>query len=137
MSIRAATIDDLGRVVEMGAKFHAMSESRFGYDEDAASSFAKGLIEGDAGAVFLSDHGVIGGALTPAYCCPAWVFAVELFWWAEKDGLALLRRFEEWAKEMGANEVRMTSLASLPRADAVLRRKGYEQMEISYSKVVT
>lgn len=134
--IRAAGFEDVPQIVSMGEKFHAMSKSPFGYDKSAAADFAVGLIERDNGAVFLSDHGVIGGALSSAYCNPAWVFAVELFWWAERDGLKLLRRFEEWAREMDAQEVRMTSLASLPRADAVLRRKGYDQMEISYSKVI-
>lgn len=134
--IRFATLDDLPDVVEYGRRFHAMSQQPFPYSEEAATGFSAGLIENDAGCVLLSDHGFIGGMLAPAYCAPAWVMAVELFWWAEKDGMRLLRAFESWAVDRGAQEVRMTSLAALPKADAILRRKGFEPAEISYRKVI-
>lgn len=132
--MRKATAADIPRLIEMGRKFHAQSQLPFGFDPVAVENLLTALAIN--GAVIVSDHGAIGGVLNPAYCDPRWIMAVELFWWAEKDGLSLLRAFEEWAAEMGANEVRMTSLASLPRADAILRRKGYAATEISYSKVI-
>lgn len=134
--MRAATAEDIPRLVEMGRKFHAASGMPFDYDGNAIAALLDQLIASDAGTVICSDAGVIGGMLSPAYCDPKWMMAVELFWWAERDGLALLRAFEEWAARVGAQEVRMTSLASLPRADAILRRKGYAPTEISYQKVI-
>jgi GNAT superfamily N-acetyltransferase len=134
--MREATLDDMPRLIAMGRLFHAGSGMPFGYNEEALSHVLAGLIASPTGAVIISDHGVIGGTLAPAYCDPEWQMAVELFWWAERDGMPLLRAFEQWAADMGANEVRMTSLASLPRADALLRRKGYAPSEISYSKVI-
>lgn len=131
-----ATTADIPRLVEMGRKFHAKSGAAFGYDGDAISALLENLIASDAGVVICSDAGVIGGMLSPAYCDPNWKMAVELFWWAERDGLALLRAFEAWAAWVGAQEVRMTSLAALPRADGILKRKGYAPMEISYQKVI-
>lgn len=134
--IRPAALSDIPRLLDWGARFHAMAAPGPGFNSDAVAALLAQLIEADHGAVLMHDHGTIGGVLTPAYCDPAWLMAVEVFWWAERDGLSLLRAFEGWARDSGAQEVRMTSLAALPRADAVLRRKGYAPIEISYSKVI-
>ena len=134
--IRPATIEDIPTLLDFGVKFHAASQMPMRFDRDAMENVFNGMIENGAAALLVSETGVIGGMLSPAYCDPAWVIAVELFWWAERDGLALLHAFEAWAKDAGAHEVRMTSLAALPRADAILKRKGYAPTEISYQKVM-
>ncbi|WP_170545306.1 hypothetical protein [Ruegeria arenilitoris] len=134
--IRPATVDDLPRIVENGAKFHAKSKQPFPYDPIAAGKFARIMIGNDDSQIFISDTGMIGGVLTPSFYAPQWVMAVELFWWAERDGLKLLKKFEEWAEESNATEVRMTSLGALPRADRLLREDSYEVAEISYRKVL-
>jgi GNAT superfamily N-acetyltransferase len=132
--MRRAVADDIPRLVEMGEAFHNAAQMPFEYDPAATAQFLAAVI--DTGVVFVSEYGMIGGTLLPAYTNPDWVLAVELFWWASGGGLALLKEFENWAAEQGANEVRMTSLASLERADALLRRKGYAPAEISYRKVI-
>lgn len=132
--IRAATEVDIPALVTMGAAFHAASSLPFDYDADATAAFLTGIVP--AGGCFISPHGMIGGVLAPAYTQPQWLMAVELFWWAERDGLALLRAFEGWARENGANEVRMTSLHSLARADGLLRAKGFDPVEVSYRKAL-
>lgn len=134
--IRPATQGDIPALLEMGRVFHAESGMAFRFDERAVEDFLGRMIESDGAVVLMTDRGGIGGVLTPAYCDPAWVYAVELFWWARGDGLALLREFERWAQQAGAAEVRMTSLAALPRADRILRRVGYAPAEVSYSKAV-
>lgn len=136
MTIRPARLEDIPAIVAMGAQFHARWGHAMGYDPDAVTALITGLINSDQGAAFLTDSGMIGGALSPAYCDPEWVMAVELFWWAERDGLALLRAFEEWAAASGAKEVRMTTLAALPRAASIMQRRGYVASEISHSKVI-
>lgn len=132
--IRPASLDDIPSLLAMGREFHAASGLPFSFDEAAMGRVLAGLIGSDQAVVLMTDRGVIGGALNPAYCDPSWIMAVELFWWAKGDGLALLRAFEDWAKEAGASEVRMTSIYDLPRADAILRRKGYRPLEISYGR---
>lgn len=116
--------------------FHAASGLPFQFDRQAMGEVLDRLIKADTATVLMTDRGVIGGMLNPAYCAPSWVYAVEMFWWAKGDGLPLLRAFEDWAHHAGASEVRMTSLAALPRADSLLRRVGYSPAEISYSKVI-
>jgi GNAT superfamily N-acetyltransferase len=134
--VRLAAPDDIPALLEMGKQFHAESRMPFAFDLGVMGEVLARLIASDSAVVLMTDRGVIGGMLNAAYCDPAWVYAVEMFWWARGDGMALLKEFEGWAQRAGAKEVRMTSLASLPRADLLLRRFGYTQAEISYSKVI-
>jgi hypothetical protein len=61
----------------------------------------------------------------------------ELAWWAEdRAGLRLLSAFERWAADMGASEVRMTTICGLTAAETILARKGYAPREISHAKVI-
>ena len=135
-AVRPATLDDMPQILVYGAKFYEQSGQPFAFDSKASERFATILIQSSDAQIFISPTGMIGGVLTPAYCSPDWVMAVEMFWWAEKGGLKLLKAFEGWAQDMGANEVRMTSLATLERADGLLRRLSYIPAEISYRKVV-
>jgi len=134
--IRAATPDDIPVLLAMGREFHAASGMAFGFNDAAVAGFLTRMVEAEGAVVLMTDKGAIGGALNAAYCDPSWVYAVELFWWARGDGLALLRAFERWAQQAGASEIRMTSLAALPRADRLLRCVGYVPAEVSYSKAV-
>lgn len=134
--IRPATMDDIPALLEMGKVFHAESGMPFAFNTDVMGGVLARMIETDAAAVLMTDRGVIGGMVQPAYCDPTWLYAVEMFWWARGDGMALLKAFERWAQSAGADEVRMTSLAALPRADRLLRRVGYAPAEVSYSKVI-
>ncbi|ARO14433.1 hypothetical protein BVG79_01087 [Ketogulonicigenium robustum] len=129
-----ATLDDLPTLIQRMGRFHAASGLASRFDPEATGAFLTACVI--QGAVFLTDRGCIGGMLAPHWCDPSHIMAVEMFWHADGDGLALLRDFEAWAKGAGASEVRMTSLASLPRADRLLKAKGYAPCEISYSKVV-
>jgi len=134
--VRPAALGDIPALLEMGKAFHAESGMPFNFDVDAVASVLTNMIGADSAAILMTERGVIGGLLQPAYCDPEWIYAVELFWWARGDGLALLRAFERWAQQAGAREVRMTSLAALPRADRLLRCVGYAPAEVSYSKAV-
>lgn len=132
--IRQARAGDIPQLVEMGRAFQAASGMPFGFNAEVTQRFIAGLVAG--GGVFIGPKGMIGGVLAPAYCDPGWPMAVELAWWAESGGMGLLRAFEQWARDSGAKEVRMTSLARLERAGRLLEIKGYEPVEISYRKVL-
>lgn len=134
--VRLAALADIPTLMAMGRSFHAESGMPFAFNEEVMAQVFARMIEADGATILMTDKGLIGGMLNPAYCDPSWVYAVEMFWWARGDGMALLRAFEGWAAEVGANEIRMTSLANLPRADLLLRRYGYQPAEISYSKGV-
>ena len=132
--IRKATGADVPQLVAWFYDFHRAANARFPFDPEYSAEFMHGLIDG--GVVLTNGRGMIGGMIVPVFCSPAWRQAHELFWWAESGGIGLLRAFEDWAKGEGAQEVRMSSLASLPRAGAILRRKGYAASETNFSKVL-
>lgn len=98
-----------------------------------------GMIDKDGMTVLRSEKGMLAGFLMPAWDAPGWMMAVEFIWWAE-DGqwMPLLRRFEEWAREQGADEVRIASKLQ-PDSERIARvfgRAGYEAREICYRKVI-
>ena len=134
--VRPATLDDIPALLAMGTEFHADARLPCAFNLDAMAAFLQQMIESESAAVLMTDRGVIGGAVHPAYCDPSWIYGVELFWWAKGDGLKLFRAFERWAQQAGAKELRMSSLATLPRADRLLRCVGYAPAETSYSKVI-
>lgn len=129
-----ATLSDLDKVVALGIDFHAASpHSVDPVDTEGWTASAKALIE--AGGVFVSDGGMIGGALAPLYFNPAVVYAYELFWWApDGSGMALQREFRAWAKDSGATGIHWTALAddSLPRIDRIYARSGAVKTEVAY-----
>ena len=120
--------DDL---IDMGRKFHAATGHPSAFSADAFETMLD-QIEAQGG-LFTSARGMIGGVIAPMWCAPDWKAAVELFWWAEDgQGLRLLRRFEQWARDMGAQEIRMTTLAAMPDAERALR--GYQRTETSWTR---
>lgn len=135
--MKEATHRDLPQIADMGARFHEASGVPAPFNADTFTAFARALIDNPAAVVFLTDGGMIGGMVTPAYTSSQWRMAVELFWFADDGrGLRLLSAFEKWASGQGANEVRMTTLPALEAAGTILSRRGYQPAEISFTKVV-
>lgn len=133
--IRAATQDDIARVVELGALFHEYGPYReIPFDPEGLSAFISGLI--DHGVIFLSDDGMLGGVLSPLYFNPSVVMGAELFWWAGKSGRQLREAFETWAQERGAFGVQFSGLCD-ERADTIRKvfaRAGYSAAETAFFK---
>lgn len=120
-------------LIDMGRRFHEATGHPSSFCADAFNAALDQIEAG--GGLFTSERGMIGGILAPMWCAPGWLSAVELFWWAEDgQGLRLLRRFEQWAREQGAQEVRMTTLAAMPDAERALR--GYERTETSWTRIL-
>lgn len=118
-------------LLEMGRRFHAASGIPCGFDGDAF------LLAMERCGVFTTEKGFIAGMLVPSPICPSWVMAVELAWWSEDGkGLSLLRKFEKWARQSGASEIRMTTLSDMPRAGEIMPRLGYRSVEVSWTKVI-
>jgi hypothetical protein len=132
-----ATQDDLARVVDMGVSFHAASPHNLDpVDLPEWTAFASRLI--DNGGVFVSDGGMVGGALCPMYFNPSVVYAYELFWWApDGSGRSLMNEFREWAKSSGARGIQWTALHddNLSRVDRIYQRAGAVPTEVAYREV--
>ena len=135
--IREATVEDIPRIVELGAEFLAYSPYRHhALDREAFASFAHGLIASEDGVVLLSDDGMFGGLITGLYFNPAIRVASELFWWARKEGRQLREAFEAWARDRGAEEVHMTGLLDERAATIakVFKRAKYAPSEVAFVK---
>lgn len=133
--IRRATLDDLKDACEFATRFHSESvHADVPVVAEPLETWMAGLIEG--GAVFLSDEGIIGGVMVPFYWNPAFKMAVELFWWAPKDGRALRVAFEQWAAEQEACRIVFSGQVNERQdtIDKIFRRAGYRPVEVGYVK---
>jgi hypothetical protein len=137
--IRAATEDDIPRLLEMGAKFaeRAKLNDHVGYDPASMAETFRAMIEGDNFCLFVGDAGALGGIVAPHPFNYAQMIADELFWWSEgREGLALLKAYEEWAGSHGA-VIRMTALEAVEpeRMGKLFARRGYRPLARAVVKV--
>lgn len=134
--IRQATRADMPFLQDVARQFWAITPYCVGeVDPQAVEDMVGGLIDGN-GVVFRHDHGAIGGFVSPLWMRSDVLVASELFWWAERDGLPLLRAFEGWAREQGAVAVNMIGLANHERAARIYERRGYAPVETVYRRKV-
>lgn len=114
---------------------HAQMQRPGRYDESSVADSTRSLME--SGGVFVSERGMIGGFLMPAFWSRHYRSAAEVFWWAE-DGQAmvLLDAFEGWARGHGAQEVFIGTQAAYRGAAVgrLLQRKGYAMSETYWVK---
>lgn len=138
MTVRIATAHDIPSLVEMGAKFHAMSphEPVGAYDHAAVARTVRFLIDSPDGLVVRSDTGVLGGYMAPVFFSPSVRMMEENFWWSQGGGQELRHFFEAEAKAMGAKVVYFTTLENerIAAIDRVMRRDGYRPVERRYMK---
>lgn len=131
--IRPATPADLPDLMPMARAFFDASQQPGDFDEEWVAHFMAAMMQ--TGVILRSDHGFIAGQIAPHHVAKGRSMAIELAWWAtDGKGRGLLRAFEEWARENGASEVRMTSLAAIPRSGRLLQAMGYAPVEISHTK---
>ena len=89
------------------------------------------------GFVAVSDKGFIAGIAQPLPLNHEWLVASEFLWWAEdKSGMRLLRAFRNWAKSIGANEIRYSCPSHNKRVQQIFARTG-EKNEIIYSEITS
>lgn len=138
MTARKATVEDIPTLVEMGAKFHAMSPHKpvGEYDAEAVARTVAFLIGSPAGLVVCNDAGVLGGMIAPVYFSPGVLMMEEHFWWAAGGGQELRRYFEDEARGMGAHYCMFSTLENdrIGAIDRVMRRNGYVPIERRYMK---
>lgn len=138
MTVRTVSVEDIPSLVEMGAKFHAMSPHRdMGeYDADGVGRMLAFMVSSSSAILLTNEEGLIGGVLAPVYFAPGKIMAEESFWWAGSGGGELLAAFEEAAKSKGADFVLLSTLENERSAviDRIVTRKGYRPVERRYVK---
>jgi GNAT superfamily N-acetyltransferase len=140
--IRAATADDVPRLVEMGRRFR----SETGYAKVLAENPAK-MAElatqlAATGGLLVSERngalvGMLGYVIYPHFISGE-TTCNEAFWWVEPEhrgeGVKLLREAEKRAKEAGAKNMAM--IAPNDRVANLYRRMGYEFVESAYQRTL-
>jgi GNAT superfamily N-acetyltransferase len=143
--IREITIGELARVEDAAREFYAASRmlgARFRIDR--FREIWEPLLRAGAGVIFADWRqdeiaGVIGGIVHREIYGDALV-AEEFFWFVREQyrgaGVALYRRFEEWARGRGASSIQMVHLFdSMPEKVAKFYlRSGFEPAEMRYVK---
>ena len=146
--IRKATLDDVARIAELGALFHA--EAGWGdiceYVCEDTEKTLRYLVEDNNGILLVAERdgeivGMCGGLAHPIYFNHAHKSGQELFWWVKPDcrggvGKALFDAMEDEARRLGCTSWAMTALDKVqPELTGRLyRRRGYRASEHSYIK---
>ena len=130
--------------MELGKEFHAECKYPGVLDEELLTTFIYGHVDSGTGAMWIEYSetcpvGLIFGVLT-IDPINGMEMAIEMFWYVRKNrnahGKDLLRHFEVWARERGAQRL---IVGHKPYAVApvsqLLNRRGYQQMEVYYHKL--
>lgn len=138
MTVRRATVDDLPALIEMAKQEHATSRmAHLPFDEIKVQHSFGEFITGMATSVFISGGGFIMGMVQPLLFNRFWN-AYEMAWFAsDGSGMALLKAFAKWAKDMRAIDLVVHNYAGIVSADKftrVMQRMGFDALGGAYSK---
>jgi len=98
--------------------------------------YLRNLIQSEDAVVLCTGTGAIVGVKIDDPCRD-WTVLVETAWYSEgRDGLRLLRAFEQRGRDMEVDEVRMTTLAVNSGVSPVLERLGYLEIETSHRLLI-
>lgn len=130
--LRPATAGDIPRIIDMVEQLAEAVDGPQRVDRIRTGETLARLMASRDGLVLVSGQGFIAGSITQTLISPDRV-AIEHGWYAEdRSGIALLRSFEDWARDKGA----VLSVMSCKGGTAgmVLDRHGYRVSEIHMAK---
>ena len=145
--IRAATKDDVARIVEMSRLFYATTSYAEWADfhEETVANLANSLLNDHVMLVAEVDgkvYGMVGLFVAPHLFNVNVKAAYEVVWWVEPEaqgagvGKALLQAIEPACREKGAVAIQMVHLSSSPpQAALIYERMGFVHTESSYTRV--
>ena len=126
--VRAATDADVLRIVDMIEDLRAAVRGPIAVDRAWAAQTVARLISAPNGFVAVTSGGFIAGVVEPTIINPA-LIAKEMGWFSrDRSGFALLKAFENWARDGGAT---MVQLSTGP-AGLDLTRLGYRAAELAW-----
>lgn len=143
--IRLATLEDMPQLLRMGESFYLESgyQDMIEFNQPDVRDMLEQLINMGT-LVTNGDSAMLGFVIFPMFLNKKSLMAQELFWWVDKgkrgssDGIKLLNRAEEIAKQSGASIMNMLSLndSGGDKVNALYERKGYTRKEQSYMRVL-
>jgi len=144
--IRKMREDDLLDVLIVGREFSRAAPKSHKWDQDKTVEFLSNCLASPQYEVFVTetDGEVTGGivcALTLMLMSHTKV-ATELVWFVSKEArgkpssIKLVKTFESWAKENGAQYVIMGDIKHVGELGNLYERMGYHAVETAYMKEV-
>ncbi len=135
--IREAAAADIPAIMAMGKRFadEAGVTQAVGWDDASVEAMLGAMIEGEH-ILLVGDRGMIGGLVFGHPFSGVKVFQ-ELFWRNEgppTQGVRLLDAAEKLARERGCERSMMIEIATMPGAERIYRRRGYEPAERNFIK---
>ena len=145
MIIRKATHDDIFDLLVLARGFSKEAPAMHKWDKDKTEAMLKMCIDGTATTILVMETegevvGGIVGVIQPLFMSHT-IVAAELAWFVApsrrgKGALKLLRAFEGWAKDNGADYITMADIRGIADLSKLYERQGYELSEAAYSKKV-
>lgn len=145
MIIRKATHDDVFDLLVLARGFSREAPTMHKWNKDKTETMLKACIDNDLTTILVmeSEDEVVGGivgVVQPLFMSHT-VVASELAWFVDPDhrgkgALKLVKAFEGWAKEKGAEYITMADIRGISDLSNMYKRMGYELTEAAYSKKV-
>jgi GNAT superfamily N-acetyltransferase len=142
--IREATYDDVPDLVELGVRFIETGKYRdkIATNPEALAHMMMGLINNPYGLLLIleKDSRIIGmfGAVATLSPYSAEPVVMELFWYVAPEsrggGVRLLRKAENWAREIGAHK--MIAVSHTSKVTRFIKKLGYQAMETHLVKAL-
>lgn len=142
--IRTATPDDVFDILILAKEFSKEAPQSHKWNKEKTEQFILSALQNTNMTIFVIDvdgeiEGALVGILSELYMSYT-VQATELAWFVSKDyrgkpaSLKLIKAFEKWAKESGANQVGMGDIEGISSLEKLYNRLGYERAETVYLK---
>lgn len=142
MTIRPASVTDVPRLIEMGARFIAETAYRdlVSANPTRMTDIVSSVMDSPDGVVLVSETnahvtGMIG-VMVYAHPFSGERTGFDLFWWIDPEarghGVRLMRAAEQWASDHGATKMQM--VAPNPRVETLYERLGYQAVEVAYQR---
>lgn len=149
-AIRHATADDIQQLLPIGRRFADYvphGDSLRPSDDDILSGIESVWNAGGTIIVAELNGRIIGtlvAVLSPVWYCAAKQYATELGWWIEPEhrkgmtALRLIREYERWAEECGADVATMCFMYDTQeeRIDRLYTALNYRQVETTFKKTL-
>ena len=142
--IRKATEDDVFDILILAKEFSREAPKTHKWNKEKTEQFLLSSFHNTNMEIFVIDvggeiEGALVGLLSELYMSHT-VQATELAWFVSKDyrgkpsSLKLIKAFEKWAKENGANQIGMGDIDGIASLEKLYNRLGYKRAESVYLK---
>ena len=142
--IRTATEDDVFDILILAKEFSREAPKSHKWNKDKTEQFLLSSFLNPNMEIFVIDvggeiEGALIGMLSELYMSHT-VQATELAWFVSKDyrgkiaSLRLIKHFEKWSKENGANQIGMGDIEGISSLEKLYNKLGYKRAESVYLK---